>query len=80
MAGRWFVHFLAVGQPPASPNGFGQMLVVTRRRGDRLLIGKDIEILVTRIVDGQVRLAIQAPPDVQILRKELLDRPKEVAK
>jgi carbon storage regulator len=56
------------------------MLVVTRRRGDRLLIGKDIEILVTRIVDGQVRLAIQAPPDVQILRKELLDRPKEVAK
>jgi carbon storage regulator len=56
------------------------MLVVTRRRGDRLLIGKDIEILVTRIVDGQVRLAIQAPPEVQILRRELLDRPKEVAK
>lgn len=56
------------------------MLVVTRRRGDRLLIGKDIEILVTRIVDGQVRLAIQAPPEVRILREELLDRPKEVAK
>ena len=37
------------------------MLVLTRRRGERLLIGNDIEIVVTRVVDGQVRLAIQAP-------------------
>lgn len=54
------------------------MLVVTRRTGDRILIGKDVEVVVTRIMDGQVRIAIQAPPDVLIVRKELLG--KEVAK
>ena len=50
------------------------MLVVTRRTGDRILIGKDIEVVVTRVMDGQVRIAIQAPPDVPIVRKELLGR------
>lgn len=50
------------------------MLVITRRRGDRVLIGKDVEIMVTRIMDGQVRLAIAAPKDVPIVRKELLGR------
>ena len=54
------------------------MLVVTRRTGDRILIGKDVEVVVTRIMDGQVRIAIQAPPDVPVVRKELLG--KEVAK
>lgn len=52
------------------------MLVLTRRVGERLLIGKDVEVLVTRIVDGQVRLAVQAPQNVPILRKEVLDRRK----
>lgn len=54
------------------------MLVLTRRTGDRILIGKDVEVVVTRIMEGQVRIAIQAPPDVPIVRKELLG--KEVAK
>ena len=50
------------------------MLVLTRRRGEKLLIGKDIEVMVTRVVDGQVRLAIKAPSDVPILRAEILER------
>lgn len=50
------------------------MLVLTRRVGDKLLIGKDVEVMVTRIIDGQVRLAIAAPKEVAILRKEILDR------
>lgn len=50
------------------------MLVLTRRVGERLLIGRDVEVLVTRVMDGQVRLAISAPKDVAILRKEILDR------
>lgn len=54
------------------------MLVLTRRTGDRILIGKDVEVVVTRIMEGQVRIAIQAPPDVPIVRKELFGR--EVAK
>lgn len=50
------------------------MLVLTRRVGDKLLIGKDVEVMVTRITDGQVRLSIDAPKEVAILRKEILDR------
>jgi sRNA-binding carbon storage regulator CsrA len=32
------------------------------------------------VFDGQVRLAIKAPPEVLIAREELLNKPKEVAK
>ena len=54
------------------------MLVLTRKRGEKIRIGDDIEIVVTRIWDGSVRLAIKAPPDTEIMRTELL--PKEVSK
>jgi carbon storage regulator len=50
------------------------MLVLTRRRGDRILIGNNVEIMITRVVDGQVRLAIKAPPEVTVLRAEVLER------
>ena len=48
------------------------MLVLTRRRGERIRIGDDIEIVVTKVWDGTVRLAIKAPPHTQIMRTELL--------
>ena len=47
------------------------MLVVTRKKGESILIGNDIEISVSAIENGSVKLAIKAPKDVQILRKEL---------
>jgi carbon storage regulator len=56
------------------------MLVITRRRGEKLQIGRDIEVMVTKIFDGQVRLAIKAPPEVLIAREELLKKDKEVLK
>jgi carbon storage regulator len=49
-------------------------LTITRRVAEKLFIGKDIEILVTRISDGQVRLAIKAPRSIPIMREELLTR------
>lgn len=51
------------------------MLVITRRPGEKIQIGRDIEVMVSRIRDGQVRLSIQAPPEVLIARTELL-KPK----
>lgn len=56
------------------------MLVISRRRGERIRIGEDIDIMVTRIVDGQVRLAIKAPDNVKIVRDELIARPAEAQK
>lgn len=51
------------------------MLVISRRRGESVQIGPDIEVMVTRVMpNGQVRLAIKAPPDVKIARDELLVR------
>jgi carbon storage regulator len=47
------------------------MLVITRKKNDAILIGDDIEITIVKIEDGSVKLAIAAPRDVTILRKEL---------
>ena len=47
------------------------MLVVTRKKGESILIGDNIEISISYIENGSVKLAINAPKDIQILRKEL---------
>lgn len=47
------------------------MLVITRKKDESVLIGDDIEIIVVKIDDGSVKLAIKAPREVTILRKEL---------
>lgn len=47
------------------------MLVITRKKGESLLIGDDIEITISRIDDGSVKIAIEAPREITILRKEL---------
>jgi carbon storage regulator len=47
------------------------MLVITRKKNDAILIGDDIEITIVKIEDGSVKLAISAPKDITILRKEL---------
>lgn len=55
------------------------MLVITRRVGDKVHIGRDIEVMVSRMQDGNVRLSIKAPPEVKIVRGELLKH-REAAK
>ncbi|MGL6108261.1 carbon storage regulator CsrA [Romboutsia sp.] len=53
------------------------MLVVTRKKGESILIGDDIEIKVSKIEDGSVKLAISAPKDMTILRNEVLEKVKQ---
>jgi carbon storage regulator len=48
------------------------MLVLTRKLMEKLVIGDNICITVVRIEGGQVRLGIEAPPDVRIVRSELI--------
>ena len=52
------------------------MLVITRKKDESLLIGDDIEIKVVKIDDGSVKLAIDAPKDKVILRKEIYENVK----
>ncbi|MCM0650463.1 carbon storage regulator CsrA [Clostridium swellfunianum] len=47
------------------------MLVITRKKGESILIGDDVEITVVKLDDGSVKLSIDAPKNVTILRKEL---------
>ena len=47
------------------------MLVLSRRRGERIRIGEHIEVVVTEMRRGFVRLGIAAPPGVPIVREEV---------
>lgn len=49
------------------------MLVITRKKGESIFIGEDIEISISKIEDGSVKLAIKAPKEMTILRKELYE-------
>ena len=51
------------------------MLVLTRRPGQRIVIDDNIVVSVVSLKNGQVRLGIDAPPDVHILREELQGTP-----
>jgi len=48
------------------------MLVLSRRPGQSILIGRDIEIVVLGSDGMQVRVGIRAPREVTVLRRELL--------
>lgn len=47
------------------------MLILQRKEGESLLIGDEVEVTVLAVEAGRVRLAIQAPREVPILRSEL---------
>jgi carbon storage regulator len=53
------------------------MLVLSRQREQRILLGDDIRITVVAIEGGRVRIGVEAPPRVVILRGELDDRVRE---
>jgi carbon storage regulator len=48
------------------------MLILTRRPGETIQVGENIEISVLEIRGNQVRIGISAPPDVLVLRSELV--------
>lgn len=53
------------------------MLVLTRKKGEGILIGDDIEISIVQVGDGSVKISIDAPKDISILRKELYKEVEE---
>jgi carbon storage regulator len=50
------------------------MLVLSRRENERIRLGKSIVVTVVRVSGDKVRLGIEAPPDVLVLREELEPR------
>lgn len=50
------------------------MLVLSRRPGEKIVIGKDIVVQVVEIRGNKIRLGIVAPQNVEIYREEVLKR------
>jgi len=50
------------------------MLVLSRKKNDRIIIGSSIEIVVTQVQGNNVKVGVIAPPDVHIHREEVKDR------
>lgn len=53
------------------------MLIITRKKDESLMIGDDIEVSILKLEDGSVKLGINAPKEISILRKELYEAVKE---
>ncbi len=47
------------------------MLVLARKKGQSIIIGQDIKIVVTEVTGETVRLGIEAPPHLEIFREEI---------
>ncbi len=50
------------------------MLVLSRKTGESIQIDDNIFVTVSEVKGGRVRLSIEAPRSVRIVRKEVIDR------
>ena len=56
------------------------MLVLSRKVGEKIIIGDDVVLVVVRITGGGVRLGIEAPTDKNIVRGELVNADSDETK
>ena len=55
------------------------MLIITRRPGERVMIGDDIVVAVIDVKGSNVRIGIDAPREIAVFREELLETSQESA-
>lgn len=53
------------------------MLVLTRTKGQKIMIGNDIVLTVVEVNGDQVRIGIEAPPEISVYREEIYNSIKE---
>lgn len=65
------------------PQGWGaareghKMLILTRRVGEKLIIGDDVIVTILSLKGNQIRVGIDAPREVKVHRQEVFDRIKK---
>lgn len=50
------------------------MLVLSRKNGEMIRIGNDIEVTILGICNGHVRIGVQCPREIRVDRQEITDR------
>ena len=50
------------------------MLILSRKVGEEILLGNNISVKITEVNNGVVKLGIEAPKEVLVLRGELRDK------
>ena len=50
------------------------MLILTRRIGETLMIGQDVEVTVLGVKGNQVRVGVNAPKQIAVHREEVYSR------
>src|SRR3712207_393069 len=56
--------------------GGSSVLIITRRAGEKIMLGDEVAVEVMEIVGNQVRVGIRAPRSVRVYREELWDAVK----
>lgn len=54
--------------------GNSPLLVVSRKVGERILIGEQITITVVKVGSGGVRIGVEAPKEMPVVREELAEQ------
>ena len=52
----------------------GAMLILTRRVGETVIIGNEVDVTVLGVKGNQVRLGVKAPKDIAVHREEIYQR------
>ena len=52
------------------------MLVLKRKAGESIIVADNIEIKIIEVEEGRIKIGIDAPKEVSIIRKEVLEETK----
>jgi len=55
------------------------MLVLSRKEGERIVIGDNITLVVSKVSGNRVTIGIEAPKDIKVVRGELSDSDESIA-